>query len=510
MDHTRILVVSSDREAAGTLARPLAEHGFHVRVALNGTDALDWLVQGTFQVVVLDQGLADTEPLQFAEVIHLKRLPVAIVLAARERDLPTLPDPLPGWIVGLVQIPGDPLTVTLEVQQALAEFDLRSQNRTLAVTARRSADLRGVITHGPRMDQIAQVVRRLTNLAMPVLITGEVGTGRQRIARALHVKGRPWVHVPCKALPEFLLDLELFGHSTNQLDFDGAKGLGAVEAARGGTLLLSDVEALPMRIQSKLIAWHAAMRKTPTAKPAKKNAGMDGKQVRLVATAGLELTERVARGSFKKELFELLSCETIEVPPLRDRSKKHLIRLIRLFEERMRLIGQARTAISRAELSRLVRRPWPGNLPELRQTVELLVRAAPGKPRPESNLRVLEPAANSFLNDFHPDEPLTVVINRVKRQVEKTYLVQVLAANGGRIDRSADHVGLSRKSMTIKMKQHGIDKSLFKGFALAVQTTSMPDRHPVACESDPDALISPSHARASRPASQSKQKAPKR
>ena len=493
MDHTKLLIVSADRAAAGTLARPLAESNFHVRVALNGTDALEWLVQGRFQAVILDASLPDLDPFQIAEEIRLKRLPVAMIIAATEEALAKLPDPLPFWIAGLVQIPGEPLILPFQVEQALKESKVRAQNRLLAKSVRRATDLRGLITQGPPMDRIARVAKRLANLQAPVLITGEAGTGRKRIARAIHatsLTSGPLIHVSCKALPEFLLDLELFGHPTDHLDFDGAHGLGAVDAARGGTLLLTDVDLLPARIQAKLIAWYSSNRKAPCAK-----TGKDGgrkAQVRLIATAGLELVDRVAKGSFKKELYELLTAESIEVPPLRKRSRKHLAKLIRLFAERLKQTGEAVSPISRSEMSRLLERSWPGNLPELRQAVESVVRAAPGDPSLPAPHPGLDEPANSFLNDFHPDEQLNIIVNRVKHQVEKAYICQVMAAYGGRIDRSADHCNLSRKSMGTKVKQHGIDKALFKGQMPAAQSPNMP--LPLPGRKKTEAVLEPSEA----------------
>jgi two-component system NtrC family response regulator len=457
MDDTALLVVSADRAVAGQLACLVAREGRKVRIALNGTEALEWLILGQFRVLILDVALADLDPLQVAEEVRSRKLSVATLLAARDTDLPRLPQPLPAGISDVVAIPGEPLVLPFQIEQAEAELEQRARARCLARAVRRASNVRGLIAHSPRMDQVVRAVRRLGTSHAPVLISGERGTGRRRIALAIHEGRRssgPLVHVPCRILPEFLLDLELFGHPRDRLDFDGARGQGALERARGGTLLLSDVETLPCRIQTRLLA--ALNAKKPQLPGAKGSASCT--RVRLLATASPEIAERTAKGTYKKELYDAIAAETLNVPPLRDRSASHVARLIRLFEARLALAGDAARVIPRTELVRLARRTWPGNIQELLQAVESFVRATPADPPTSAAAASLDELAT----DFHPDEPLPVIVERVSQQVEKAYLCRVLATYGGGINRVSVHCGLSRRTVSEKLRRHAIDKAKYK------------------------------------------------
>ena len=462
MDHTSILIVSADRAGASGLARPLADHGFSVRIALNGTDALEWMVQGSFNAVVLDTELPDLDPFQILEEIQLKRLPIAVLVAVRDQALSGLPDPLPSGILDIVRIPADLAALPTQLRGALQSHAVRSQNKLLARNVRRGSDLRGLITTGQPMDRIARTIRRLANSQSSVLILGESGTGRQRIARAIHetsVVDGPLLSVPCGALPEFLLDLELFGHPKSQLDFDGACGPGALQEARGGTLLLTDIDCMPLRIQTKLISSLSPEREALSSKCKDKTRS---ERVRFLSTASPDLLDRSQKGTFKKELLEALSGVTLEVPSLKDRSRPHLAKLIKHFESRIAQAGELVTPLPKSELVRLVNHCWPGNLTELRQAIELYVRSVPGEADAGNSLHDSVNPHERLLTDFDPNEPLADIVKRLTQSIEKAYLCQVLAAHGGRIDRTAAHLGLNRKSIGTKVKQHGIDKERFK------------------------------------------------
>jgi DNA-binding NtrC family response regulator len=262
--------------------------------------------------------------------------------------------------------------------------------------------------------------------------------------------------VPCGHLPEFLLDLELFGRSPDGLDFEGVRDPGAFARAAGGTLVLDRVEQASPRIQARLVERLAEKGDRPRRRPEA--------PARVVATASSRIDELAAQGRFRRELIELFGPGRVDLPALGERGRRHLVRMVRHLEGELQRQGRTRRALSPGALRRLAERAWPGNLPELRSVVEALLVARGTGEVAACEVDALLGAERSLGEPLAADaaERHEVVVDRVRCHVERTYLRRLLARFGGRVDQCAAHSGLSRRTISAKLRKHGIDRCSFR------------------------------------------------
>ena len=324
----------------------------------------------------------------------------------------------------------------------------------------------------PRMADFLENVRRVLDVETSILITGETGVGKERLARAIHREGRragePFISVNCAAIPENLIESELFGHERGAFTGAVSARAGRFALADRGTLFLDEIGELPRAQQAKLLN----VLETRTFFPVGASTPI-GVDIRVIAATNRDLAALVKSGEFREDLFYRLNVVPFEVPPLRARREDlpHLIgRFLRHF--RKTLPRPDVTGIENPALAALLAHPWPGNVRELMNTIErtmLLaegpliriedlpenVRAGP-KPRTADGDRLAEV----------PTEWRAASLKEVRRlamdRVERTYLAAILADTGGRIGEAAERAGISARALYEKMRRLGLDKRDFK------------------------------------------------
>jgi two-component system NtrC family response regulator len=267
------------------------------------------------------------------------------------------------------------------------------------------------------------------------------------------------VTVNCGALPESLLESELFGHEAGAFTGADRRRVGRFEQAHGGTLFLDEIGEMPPGMQAKLlrVLQDGTFERVGGSETLQAN-------VRLLAATNVDLAAAVAAGQFREDLYYRLNVVTVEVPPLRDRDPDNIPLLIDHFFNRARQSGGPAWSFSPEALRRLTCYAWPGNVRELENLVELMVVTAP---RPEIHLEDLpahivpsreEPVSLAF--DLQ--RPLTEITEELTARIERAYLRRVLETYRGRIDACAAHCQLSRRSISEKLKRHNIDKTQYK------------------------------------------------
>src|SRR5947209_1303816 len=315
---------------------------------------------------------------------------------------------------------------------------------------------------GTRLRYVFARVARVSASNCTVLITGETGTGKELVAQAIHyndrTRGGPLVAVNCAALPEPLLESEFFGHEKGAFTGADRQKKGRFEQAAGGTLLLDEIGALPLGMQAKLL------RVLQDGTFERVGGGeVIQADTRILAATNVDLAEAVAAGRFREDLYYRLNVVSIELPPLRERIEDlpllvdHF--LARLAERRFPL-----KTMSREALSRLARYEWPGNVRELEHVVEQMVVTTPGPVIEPENLppQIVSNREEPFSLDFDLQRPLQLITDELTERVERAYLLRVLERYRGRIDRCAAHCGLSRRSISEKLRRYRIDKKEFK------------------------------------------------
>jgi DNA-binding NtrC family response regulator len=321
-----------------------------------------------------------------------------------------------------------------------------------------------VLGNSPRMQGIFELVRHAARTSAPVLVEGETGTGKESIARALHeeaaeVRRGPFVVVNCAALPENLLESDWFGHEAGAFPGAVSARAGRFEQAHGGTLFLDEVGDVPPPLQARLLRFLQERR-------CERLGGGTAVEtdVRIVSASTRPLLQAVRHNRFREDLFYRLNVIKIDLPPLRERLEDVPL-LAGHFCARYTPAPQPPRQPAPEVLEALLRYPWPGNVRELENAIEraCIVSEGPLIGKEHLPAEVLSEAPASwppFPIDLN--RPLPQLLRDAVAYIEKYYLSQALKKTHGHVSRCAQLCGLSRRSVTAKIAEYGLDKNAFK------------------------------------------------
>jgi DNA-binding NtrC family response regulator len=317
----------------------------------------------------------------------------------------------------------------------------------------------------PAMQRFLELARRIVKGESALLILGETGVGKERLARSIHSEsaraGGPFITVNCGALPEGLLESELFGHEEGA--FTGAirARRGYFELAHRGTILLDEIGEMPLHLQVKLlrVLEDRSIRRVGSERPVEVD-------VRIMAATNRDLKREMDEGRFRADLYYRLAVVTLSVPPLRER-REDIPDLARAFLTRMsRQLGRPVHGFRPDAMEALLRHDWPGNVRELINVIERAVLLAPGGEIGVSDFRGGEswtvPAPRVSASSLAPDRPLADARRELLSSFEKDYLSALLESTGGRIGAAAQRAGLTERTLYSMMKRHGLRKEDFK------------------------------------------------
>ncbi|MBX6313592.1 MAG: sigma-54-dependent Fis family transcriptional regulator [Isosphaeraceae bacterium] len=463
----RILVVDDSEFTCQQLSQLLARPGRRIKVAHDGTSALEWLVEGSFSLVLTDLRLPEPiDGLQLIREIRERNLPVTAIVMTGYASIDTAVEAMKLGAYDYLTKPIDPVRLDVLVEQALRDRQLYDEVAALRQGRSQRLGFHSLKGKGPRMREVFAKVARVASGSCTVLITGETGTGKELVAQALHAADRsrqgPLVAVNCAALPETLLESELFGHEKGAFTGADRQKKGRFELARGGTLFLDEVGEMPLGMQAKLlrVLQDGTFERVGGTETLRTDA-------RVLAATNVDLAAAVAASRFREDLYYRLHVVTIELPPLRERTEdipllvEHFLQ--RLQERPAERRPPAKT-FARETLSILARYDWPGNVRELEHLVEQLVVTTPGSLiTPEDLPPYLVPTREEpFTLDFDLQRPLPQITAELTERAERAYLLRVLEKYRGRIDAVAEHCGLSRRSISEKLRRYRIDKADFK------------------------------------------------
>jgi DNA-binding NtrC family response regulator len=325
----------------------------------------------------------------------------------------------------------------------------------------------GFVAESHEMQAVADTIRQMQPSHSPVLVTGEGGTGKQLVARTIHAASRhadgPVATISCAPTQtEEPLKARLFG----TVEDDGGRRPGAVHAADGGTLIIEDVDALPLSLQSSLLHLLSTGEVNPEG-----SAAAESVDVRIVATTTADLDARVEEDRFRRALRDRLRVMSVHVPPLRER-RADIPLLVRHYLDTLRPTDEALVSITQPAMEALLRYNWPGNVRQLRNEVERALVHVQSEPAPTINLDVLldtivEGAKKSRSPQTLAEDPDAILepdqtLNDVLSRTEKAVIERVLRACDGQVTASADVLGLTRQGLYKKMKRLDIDASAFQ------------------------------------------------
>ncbi|MCA1684932.1 MAG: sigma-54 dependent transcriptional regulator, partial [Planctomycetia bacterium] len=441
----RILVVDDSELICQQVSQLLARPGRQIKVAHEGTTALEWLVDRNFSVVLTDLCLPGISGLDLIREIRQRDLPVTVVVMTAHASIDSAVAAMKLGAYDYLLKPIDSVRLEVLVGQALEDRKLVDEVSSLRQNLHERYAFHNLLGKSPRMRDVFNRVARVAMKLCNVLITGETGTGKELVAQAIHytdaTRRGPLVAVSCAALPEPLLESELFGHERGAFTGADRQKKGRFEQAQGGTLMLDEIGELPIGMQAKLlrVLQDGTFERVGGSE-------MIRADCRVIASTNLNLAEAVAAGRFREDLYYRLNVVTIELPPLRERLEDIPL-LVDHFLGQLRERRLPEKVISRETLSRLCRYDWPGNVRELEHVIEQVVVTTPGPEVEPENLpaQIVSTRDEPFSLDFDLQRPLQEITDELTERVERAYLLRVLERYRGRIDRCAAHCGLSRR-----------------------------------------------------------------
>jgi two-component system response regulator AtoC len=458
----RILLVDDNEMICEQLSQLLARPDRRIKVAHDGTTALEWLIERNFSVVLTDLCLPGVDGLDLIREIRRRDLPATVIVMTGHASIDSAVEAMKLGAYDYLVKPVDQIRLEFLVQKALADRKLQDEVRSLRQGLHERYSYHNLFGKSHKMREVFARVARVSASNCTVLITGETGTGKELVAQAIHyndaTRRGPLIAVNCAALPEPLLESEFFGHEKGAFTGADRQKKGRFEQAIGGTMLLDEIGALPMGMQAKLL------RVLQDGTFERVGGGeMIQADTRILAATNVDLAEAVAAGRFREDLYYRLNVVSIELPPLRERIED----LPLLVEHFLAQLCERRfpsKTISREALSRMARYEWPGNVRELEHVVEQMVVTTAGPEIEPDNLppQIVATREEPFSLDFDHRRPLQDITDELTERIERAYLQRVLERYRGRIDRCAEHCGLSRRSISEKLRRYRIDKAEFK------------------------------------------------
>lgn len=450
-----ILVVDDEEDIRDSLKGILKDEGFAVELATNGSEALDRVETAMPDLILLDIWMEGTE--QGLDVLAglKKKYPVLPVVMISGHG--TIETAVTATKLGAYDYIEKPLSydkILLVIENCLNYQLLAEEN----ILLKRQAVKRFHLTGSSNvMKDLKKQIETVASTNAWVMITGENGTGKELVAHTIHRLSnradRPMVEVNCAAIPEELIESELFGHERGSFTGADSHRRGRFDLANHGTLFLDEIGDMSLKTQSKILRILDEQRFERVG--GDKTIQVD---VRVIVATNKDLREEIRKGAFREDLYYRLNVIPIHVPPLRDRKEDISLLVQDFLEEFSRENNSEPKRITDETMSALLAHDWPGNVRELKNLVERLVIMSPGaRIEFSSLLGGFEPITSQFT--ANPSFKTAPTLREARNMAEKEYISAKLAKNKGNISQTAEEIDIDRTSLHKKIKALGINEA---------------------------------------------------
>ncbi len=441
----KVLVVDDDEDLLRLVSIRLTAAGFEVATARSAEEGLAQLATAIPHVVVTDLKMGGMDGMALFEQVHRLHpaLPVIILTANG-----TIPDAVAAMRKGVF----DYLTKPFDGKELVGLIS-RAVRLSAPVTTREqeSSWRSAIITHNPELEAVLARARLVASGDASVLIRGESGTGKELLAQAIHNasprRDAPFMALNCGAIPEALLESELFGHVKGAFTGAARDHMGLFQSAQGGTVFLDEIGDMPIALQVKLL--RVLQERTVRPVGATKSIPVD---VRIVSATHRDLESGIREGRFREDLYYRLNVVSFDVPPLRDRREDITLLATHFLTQLAGRYGKTINAISAEALARLVEYDWPGNVRELVNVVEQAVALSTA---PIVSVALIENALRGPSTELQPFE-------KARGQFERDYLARLLKMTNGNVTHAARLAKRNRTEFYKLLHRHHLQPAQFK------------------------------------------------
>jgi DNA-binding NtrC family response regulator len=453
MSRERALIVEDEENERSGMAELVRSWGFETETASDGVEALEVISAWSPGIVITDLKMPRMDGLELLQQIAAQPQQIAVILLTAQGSVDAAVTAMKSGAFDFVEKPVNPNRLRNILQNAAR---IRGAERELEASRRKLRDvgvLGELVGSSRRMQELFRLIEMVSPSTASVLITGESGTGKELVARTIHSlsnrKAKPFVAINCAAIPETLIESEIFGHEKGA--FTGAleRRTGCFELAEGGTLLLDEIGEMPIATQAKLLRVLEDRRLRRLG--SKTETAVD---VRVLAATNKVPEEAVARGQLRNDLFYRLNVFNIHMPPLREH-KEDVPDLVRaLLQDMNEKHGRSVATVSDAVMAAFQAHAWPGNVRELRNTLERAVIVCAG---PVIEPKHLPPGFGQALPRAPVQEANAVRlgVGTTVDEAERLLILKTLEATHNNKTRAAEILGISLKTLHNKLKEYG-------------------------------------------------------
>ena len=445
---TTVLIVDDEAGVRSALSGVLRDEGYVVDAVESGEACLDRVARAPYDVIVLDIWLPGMDGLATLARLRERRVDAPVVMISGHGNIESAVKAIKLGAFDFVEKPLSLEKTVLVIGNAIRQSRLEAENRALRAHVDRRLTMVG---ESYVMAQLREQVAMAAPTNGRVLIYGENGTGKELVARSIHAlsrrRGGPFVEVNCAAIPEELIESELFGHVRGAFTGAMLDRRGKFELADGGTLFLDEIGDMSLKTQAKVLR---ALQEQ-VVEPVGGAAGVRV-DVRVLAATNKDLPTEIRASRFREDLYFRLNVIPIFVPPLRDRADD-VPRLAEYFmSDLAQEYGRRRKTFDSQAMNTLQRYRWPGNVREMRNVLERLMIMVPGDTIANSDLSFLDGTTSVE----PPEGAVSAPLHEARDAFERDYILRALAGQQGNISRTADALGVERSNLYRKMKSFGI------------------------------------------------------
>lgn len=459
-----VLIIDDEQTLNHFVQEDLREAGYESLGALTGQEGLDLIRSQEVDLVLLDQQLPDMHGLDVLKTIREEEPDIPVIIVTGHGEIDCAVQAMKLGAYDYMKKPYNLDTLLLVAAKALEASAMRREIRRLRREARNRYALTWIVGETPQMKAIAQLLMRVAPTNASVLLQGESGTGKEVVANAIHQQSnraeQAFVALNCAAIPDALLESELFGYEAGAFTGAHKQKKGLIEAADGGTLFLDEISGMKPEMQTKLL------RVLETRTLRRVGGTRDIKvDIRIIAASNQDLVKAIREGTFREDLYYRLGVVTVNLPPLRDRIVDLPLFVAAFIDDYNRSTGRNITGVSAEALRLLKAYSWPGNIRELRNVIERAIILCDGEEIRPQHLPAeivafqtdLPSATTDLGGDATPSNGHGLNLKDAVARLEEDLIRRALALADGNQTRAANALGISRDELRYRLRKYQLE-----------------------------------------------------